>query len=75
MTGDVSETKQIGSQSKHVYLKEEVRIYMVRQMLIRRSQLQPVTNAAAAGGKRMAIWGEKVQFEYSDLVATEPRAQ
>jgi hypothetical protein len=27
---------------------------MVRQILIRRSQLQPVTMAAAAGGKRMA---------------------
>jgi len=27
---------------------------MVRQMLIKRSQLQPVINAAAAGGKRIA---------------------
>jgi hypothetical protein len=38
----------------------KVRIYMVRQMLIRRSQLQPVTNAAAAGGKRMATCGDKL---------------
>jgi hypothetical protein len=30
------------------------RLYSVRQMLIRRSQLQPVTIAAAAGGKRIA---------------------
>lgn len=29
--------------------------YIVRQMLMRRSQLQPVIIAAAAGGKRMAI--------------------
>lgn len=28
---------------------------MVRQILIRRSQLQPVMKAAAAGGKMMAI--------------------
>jgi len=27
---------------------------MVRHILIKRSQLQPVINAAAAGGKRMA---------------------
>lgn len=31
---------------------------MVRQMLIKRSQLQPVINAAAAGGKRIATCGD-----------------
>lgn len=34
--------------------KKGIPSYMVRQMLIRRSQLQPVMNATAAGGKKMA---------------------
>jgi hypothetical protein len=59
MAGYVSEAIQSGAQSSANFVKrkKKARIYMVRHMLIRRSQLQPVTNAAAAGGKRMAICG------------------
>jgi len=44
---------------------------MVRQMLIKRSQLQPVINAAAAGGKRIAISMRQMSEALTDMFVEE----
>jgi len=42
---------------------------IVRRMLIRRSQEQPVTNAAAAGGKIMSTMIRRISEDLTDIVA------
>jgi hypothetical protein len=73
MTGDVSETIQTqidSSVSREICERKggKARIYIVRQILIRRSQLQPVTNAAAAGGKRIAIRMRQISEARTDMM-------
>ena len=51
--------------------KKKGPLYIVRQMLIRRSQLQPAINAAAAGGKMIATCGGKETLGSSKWIAME----
>lgn len=48
--------------------------HVVKQMLMRRSQLQPVMNAAAAGGKRIATYHNDVRLHsFGDTFWTRTR--
>ena len=52
--GGIRDCNEIQQVSKTTRREGKKGTHMVRQMLMSRSQLQPVMNAAAAGGKRMA---------------------
>lgn len=56
MSGNISETSEPEQVSQCTSLSTRLVSYIVKAMLMRRSQLQPVINAAAAGGKMIATW-------------------
>lgn len=51
---DISETRETKQVSQRTCLSTMIAAHIVKAMLMRRSQLQPVINAAAAGGKMIA---------------------
>lgn len=54
MSRNISETSEPEQVSQRTSLSTRLASYIVKAMLMRRSQLQPVINAAAAGGKMIA---------------------
>ena len=58
MTWQVSQTADKQHQYR-IQLYNKPCAYIVKHMLMSRSQLQPVMNAAAAGGNRMATYYQR----------------